>query len=145
MTYAVLFPFYVNGEVQFVQGRLFKGDRKYLNPSGITKPLYNLERIKSLPIGSVVHICEGVPDTLAAEVNGLPAVGVLGASSFRQEWVDHFIRYDVVLMPDGDRGGETFRRTISKVFRERGKAIRSVRLPPGKDVADVLAHIRKTK
>ena len=145
MSYAVLFPFYMNGEVQFVQGRLFKGDRKYLNPQGIEKPLYNIERIKLLPLGSVVHICEGIPDTIAAEVNGLPAVGVLGASSFRKEWVDYFVRYDVVVMPDGDRGGETFRQTISRVFQEKGMAIRTVRLPPGKDVADVFAHKRKIK
>jgi hypothetical protein len=143
-SYTVLFSFYINGTVGYIQGRLFKGEPKYLNPRGIAKPLYNIDRLHSLPAGSIVHICEGVPDALALEAHGLPAVAVLGASSFRQEWVEDFMPYDIVLMPDGDSGGETFRRAISEFFKARGKAVRAVNMPIGKDVADVIGEIRGT-
>jgi DNA primase len=36
---ALIFPFYCNGMVEFVQGRLFTGEPKYLNLKGIPKPL----------------------------------------------------------------------------------------------------------
>jgi hypothetical protein len=39
---------------------MFEGDRKYLNPRGIAKPLFNRDRLTGLPSESVVHICEGV-------------------------------------------------------------------------------------
>jgi len=142
-SYTLLFPFRFSDQVMYIQGRLFKGEPKYLNPRGVPKPLYNVYRLRSLPMGSIVHICEGVPDALALEAQRLPAVAVLGASSFRAEWVDLFMRYDVVLMPDGDRGGDTFLKTIATFFTNRGKAVRSVRLPEGKDVSDVIAEMGK--
>jgi DNA primase len=142
-SYAVLFPFYVRSQVKYIQGRLFRGDPKYLNPRGVAKPLYNIQRLDTLSSGAIVHICEGVPDALALEGQGLAAVAVLGASSFRAEWVDLFMKFDVVLMPDGDSGGETFLRTISGLFMARGKAVRTVRLPDGKDVADVVAKMAR--
>jgi 5S rRNA maturation endonuclease (ribonuclease M5) len=141
-SYAILFPFQQNAGIEYIQGRLFKGDPKYLGPRGITKPLYNVERTGSLSAGSIIHICEGIPDALALEAQGLSAVAVLGASSFRAEWTDFFMRYDVVLIPDRDHGGDTFYKSISKYFNERGKTVRRVRIPEGKkDVADVIAEL----
>lgn len=144
-SYAILFPFSLHSDIGYIQGRRFTGEPKYLNPRGISKPLYNIDRLSSLSAGAVVHICEGVPDALALETQGLAAVAVLGATSFRKEWVKLFMRLDVVLMPDGDRGGETFSRTISGLFLDHGKTVTAVQLPPGMDVADVLGQIRRTK
>ncbi len=141
-SYALLFPFQAGGSVQYIQGRIFRGNQKYLNPRGIPKPLYNVDSVLDLPAGALVHVCEGVPDVLALESKGFHAIGVLGASSFRPEWVDLLMRYDVVLMPDGDQGGDTFRRTISALFLAHGKAVRTVHLPLGKDVADVIANMK---
>lgn len=143
-SYSLLFPFLLAGKTVYIQGRMFRGEPKYLNLRGVAKPLYNTDRLRDLEPGAVVHLCEGVPDALALEAQGLPAIGVLGASSFRAEWADLFMRLTVVLLPDGDSGGETFRRTISGVFADRGKAVRVVCLPAGKDVAEVLAEIGET-
>jgi hypothetical protein len=144
-TYALLFPFYSAGKISYVQARLFEGSAKYLGSRGIPKPLYNLDEIRALPAASTVHICEGVPDAVALEGHGLHAVGVLGASSFRPEWFRYFERHDVVVVPDGDRGGEVFCRMIARSFKARGKAVRVLRVPQGKDVADVIAEIRRRK
>jgi len=141
-SYTVLFPFRVNGTVSFLQGRRFNKEPKYLNPYRIAKPFYNIDGLRLLPTGSVIHVCEGVPDTLTLEGQGIPAIGILGATSFRPEWVDYFMRYDVVLAPDGDEGGERFRRSISSLFAARGKAVRIVCLPSGKDVGEVVAEMR---
>jgi DNA primase len=145
-SYAILFPFFISGSVGFLQGRVFAGRLRYMNPIGIPLPLYNLESIKRKPRGSVVHICEGVPDAVALEGQGKTAVAVLGASSFRPEWVDHFIRYDVVIIPHRDAPGEAFRVKLLKLFKSRGKAVRTVRVPLGKkDIAETIAEIRRNK
>jgi len=99
---ALIFPFYQNGSAIYLQARMFAGDRKYLNPRGIAKPLFNADRLADLPTGNLIHICEGVPDALAMEAHGLMAVGVLGATSFRPEWVDQFIKLKVAVVGQGD-------------------------------------------
>ena len=92
-----------------------------------------------------MHLCEGVPDAIALESQGLAAVGILGATSFRADWVDQFLRFKVVLLGDGDAAGVKFANDISNFFMERGKAVQTMRLPKGKDVADVLAQAERVK
>lgn len=144
-SYALLFPFYENGLVTYIQARMFAGDKKFLNPRGVEKPLFNTDRLCSLPAGYRVHLCEGVPDAIALETRGLVAVGVLGATSFRAAWVDRFLKFKVVVLGDGDAAGDKFAKDISNSFMERGKAVRCMPLPKGKDVADVLAQPRRPK
>jgi DNA primase len=139
-SYSLLFPCLQNDEVIHIQGRLFAGRAKFIGLRGIAKPLYNADHLASLPLGSRVHLCEGIPDALALEAKGLHALAVLGASSFRPDWADRLLRYDVVVVPDGDSGGETFLRTVSKAFRARGKAVSAVRMPQGRDAANVLSE-----
>jgi DNA primase len=141
-SYALLFPFSVAGSLRYIQGRLFRGEPKYINPRGISKPLYNIDRLLSLPSGATVHLCEGVPDAIAIEGQGLNAVAVLGATSFRPEWVDLFIRFKVMLLPDGDSGGKIFKHHVSHLFAKRGKTIGFIHIPDGQDAADVIARLR---
>jgi DNA primase len=138
-SYALLFPFYANDNVIFIQGRLFRGPTKYLNPKGIPKPLFNAGRIGRLHHGTLICICEGAPDALAVESTGHAAVGVLGASSFKAEWVEQFLPLDVVVVPDGDRAGSGFRKTIARLFKSRGRVLRSIKIPDGIDIATFLA------
>jgi len=144
-SYALLFPFSEQGMVTYIQARMFAGNRKYMNPRGVSKPLFNTDRLRDLLAGYPVHLCEGVPDAIALESHGLAAVGILGATSFRAEWVNRFFKFKVVLLGDGDAGGAKFTRDISTYFMERGKAVQSMRLPKGKDVADMLAQERRVK
>jgi len=141
-SYALLFPFYEEGKVVYIQARMFNGKQKFLNLRGITKPLFNVDRLKSLTAGQTVHLCEGVPDVVSLESNCLYALGVLGATSFRVEWVDRFLKFKVVILGDGDDGGAKFAQDISMYFMDRGKPVQCMTLPKGKDVADVLVHGR---
>jgi len=142
-SYAILFPFSEQGLITYIQARMFEGNKKFLNPRGVIKPLFNSDRLRITRAGKLIHMCEGVPDTLALESKGVAAVGVLGATSFRVEWVDRFSKYSVVILGDGDKAGAKFAKDISSFFMERGKAVQCMQLPEGKDVADVLTGSRK--
>jgi DNA primase len=144
-SYTLLFPFLQNGEVIYIQGRPLAGTTKFVGLRGIRKPLYNTEGLASLSKGASVYLCEGIPDALALEARELHALAVLGASSFRPEWVDLLHRYQVVIVPDGDSGGRTFVKMVSNAFRKGGKAIHMVRMPEGRDAADVLGDFEVDK
>lgn len=144
-SHALLFPFYEHGVVTYIQARMFEGEPKFLNPRGVAKPMFNVDRLQKLKSGHLVHLCEGVPDAIAVESHGLAAVGILGATSFRADWVDRFLKFRVVVLGDGDAAGAKFANDISAFFMERGKAVQCKPLPKGKDVADVLAQARRSK
>ena len=99
-SYALVFPFYEDKSLVYLQGRVFQGDRRYLNLIGVPTPLFNIDRLRTLPARRRIYVCEGVPDALALEAKNLPAVAVLGASSFRAGWIDALMPYDITLMPD---------------------------------------------
>lgn len=142
-SYAMLFPFYEEDKITYIQARMFEGDPKFLNPRGVAKPIFNADKLHQLKPGQLIHLCEGVPDAIAAESYGLAAVGILGATSFRAAWVDLFLKFKVVVLGDGDAAGEKFTKDISAYFLARGKVVQCKTLPKGKDVADVLAQARR--
>ncbi len=144
-SYALLFPFHNDGQITYIQARMIGGDKKFLNLRGIVKPLFNVDRLSGLMPGHTVHLCEGVPDAIALETHNLIGIGILGATSFRAEWVDHFLQFKVVVLGDGDPAGAKFASDISRFFMDRGKPVQCMSLPKGKDVADVLAQGGSTK
>ena len=140
-SYALLFPFHLLGKVVYVQARLFDQRQKFLGLNRIAKPLSNFESLQSLPTHTTIHICEGIPDAIALEAMGLHAVAILGATSFRPEWVDDLSRFNIHVVGDGDSGGQKFNATIRDVFRKRGIPVKIVGVPRGKDAADVIAAL----
>lgn len=139
--YSVLFPFMNGGSVDYMQVRCLVGNRKFIGLMGIEKPIFNHARLQRLKPNQILHICEGVPDAMALEGRGLAAIGILGASSFRAEWIDELLPFDIVGVPDGDSGGESFRRSLTLAFRARSKSVRFVSPPAGMDACDVIARI----
>jgi DNA primase len=140
--YAIIFPFKEGESIPYMQARCFESKAKFIGPTGIPKPIYNKDRLKTLKPNQAVHICEGVPDALALEGMGLPAIGILGASSFREEWVEELLGYNLVGVPDGDAAGELFKKFLKQAFSARGKALGFLQLPPGLDASDVISRIR---
>ncbi|WP_169804784.1 CHC2 zinc finger domain-containing protein [Hydrogenophaga taeniospiralis] len=138
--YALLFPFNSEEATQYFQIRCLQSSMKFFGPSGIPKPMYNSQRLSQLQTGSLLHICEGVPDAIAMEGAGLAAVAVLGATSFRSEWVDELLPFDLVGVPDGDAAGEKFMKFLAKEFRARSKSIRFAVPPKDMDASDVIAR-----
>lgn len=144
-SYSLLFPCYEAGKIVCIQARSFDGRAKFLNLRGVPKPIYNVDKLRGLKPGQLVHICEGAPDATALESHGLVAVGILGATSFRPDWVDLFLKFTVVVLGDGDVAGSKFAKDISHYFIERGKSVKCMPLPEGQDVSDVLAQAWRTK
>ncbi len=139
--YSVVFPFREGSTVSYLQVRCLSGTRKFVGPTGVPKPMFNHARLKTLAPNETLHICEGVPDTIALEGRGLSAVGILGANSFRTDWVDELLPFDLVGVPDGDSGGARFREGLTRAFHVRSKSIRFAIPPAGMDASDVIARI----
>lgn len=139
--YSILFPFYDERTVEYIQIRCLESDRKFIGPKGVLKPIFNRARLKQLHPGQLLHICEGVPDTLALEGRGLYAIGILGATSFRVEWVDELLPFDLVGVPDADAGGRKFSESLISAFRARSKSIRFARPPENMDACDVISKV----
>ncbi|PLK46976.1 CHC2 zinc finger domain-containing protein [Uliginosibacterium sp. TH139] len=89
--YALIFPFKLNDTTQYIQVRCLQSKIKFFGPSGIHKPMFNAQRLTQLQPGRTLHICEGIPDAIAMEGKGLAAVAILGATSFRSEWVEELL------------------------------------------------------
>lgn len=134
----ILFPFFdQNKQVIYIQGRrLDVNGPKYIGLKEITKPLYNSSIINSLRKRSLLLICEGIPDVLAANEMGCQAVGVLGAYSFKEQWVDELLQYDIVVVPDNDSAGGGFAKRIKEAFLKKGKIIQIVRIEEVKDLSE---------
>lgn len=138
--YALIFPFKLDDTTQYLQVRCLQSSMKFFGPSSIPKPMFNAQRLSQLPPGSLLHICEGIPDAIAMEGAGLPSVAVLGANSFRSEWVEELLPFDLVGVPDGDAAGEKFMKCLANEFRARSKSIRFAVPPNGMDASDVIAR-----
>lgn len=138
--YALIFPFRFDSVSEYLQVRCFQGNKKFFGPSGISKPMFNRQRLSELQPGSLLHICEGVPDAIAMEGAGLAAIAILGSTSFRTEWVEELLPFELVGVPDGDSAGTKFMKCLADEFRARSKSIRFVIPPEGMDASDVIAR-----
>ncbi len=123
----------------FVQGRLLdpkEGAPKYCNLAGVEVPaLLNLDRLVELEPGSRVFVCEGAPDTLVLEQEGFPAVGIIGSSGFKAEWVGNLARFRVHLVLDNDAAGRSGTDRTAALFHDQNLPVFVVKLPDGvKDV-----------
>jgi len=141
----VIIPFYDKGKVVFLQGRNLDGTHpKYLNLTGVEKPVFNLENLRKLKVGERVYICEGVFDAMRLSQEGYNAVAILGVTDFRPEEVDIFKPYEVVLALDNDEAGLAMADEIAKLFTLKGKEVKQKILPNGiKDITDYYLSLTK--
>lgn len=140
----ILFPFYnQENQITYIQGRqLGEKEPKYINLKGIKTQIYNLKVIQSLNKNDLLYICEGTIDVLSAYQKGLNAIGIIGATGFKEEWTNYFINYRVRVLPDSDLAGDKFASIIEKYFNKIGKNIEIVKLPAGKDFSEFLKMIK---
>ena len=136
--YTILFPFFEDAKVIYIQGRrLSSYGPKYLGLRGIPKPVYNLSTIKNMKKNDLLLICEGIPDVLAAYEMGYSAIGILGAHSFKEQWVNSLLPFDLIIIPDNDVAGTGFGKKIRKLFLDHGKIVQIVRMENVKDLSEL--------
>lgn len=132
----ITFPHFSRGQVVFISGRGFpeKAHKKLPKEKVPLVQPFNDAAVRQ----DVVIIAEGEIDTLTLLQNGFNACGVLGANSFRPEWVDRFAHCKrVYLSFDNDEAGTKANLEIAKMF---GTKARLVFLPEGEDVNDFFRH-----
>lgn len=104
-------------------------DNKYLTVAGDKPRLYNTQAL--LRRSPVIAITEGEIDAITAELCGVPAVGVPGATMWKPHHVEPFLGYrEVFILSDGDDAGRDFSAKVARSL-PNGKVIPS---PEGEDV-----------
>lgn len=108
---------------------------KYQTQAGDRPRLYNtMALLKQTPI---VAITEGELDAITAQLCGIPAVGVPGATSWKPHFREPFLGYrEVLILADGDEPGMKFAHAVSKGLHNA----KVVPMPPGEDVNSLVIN-----
>jgi DNA primase len=136
----LLFPFYVEGLARYLQARTTASgvEPRWHNMRGGVPSLYNVDALNSLPSGRVVYLVEGFTDTLTLSAHGFTAVGLVGASGLKAEWLAPLARFRVVAALDGDAAGERAANAYREMFAGRGMQLACLKL--SSDVNDFFRH-----
>lgn len=129
----IVFPILKRDQVVHLTGREFDGGGpKYLHLPGEMSFLYNEDALSS----NVIFIAEGPTDCITAVQFGLPAIALLGATSFKQEFVPRIAHCEKIFVClDGDAAGEAGALRIGEFIPDRSYI---VRLPQGLDLDEYL-------
>ena len=97
-----------------------QADAKELSLSGLSCPVpYHVEVLASQP--SQVVLCEGAIDTISATQLGYTAIGIPGATGFRESWFALFRHVPrVTIAFDADDAGKRHAIELRTQFRKRG-------------------------
>ncbi len=136
----LLFPFYQEGRAVYLQARTTASGVKsrWHNMRGGVPSLYNVDALSNLTSGAVVYLVEGFTDTLTLIANGFAAVGLVGASGFKEEWLAPLARFRLVAALDGDAAGIRATERYRELFAARGVSLAQLHLPM--DVNDFFRH-----
>ncbi len=111
--------------------RLADGSPKYIATATQIPILYNAHLLNQ---HEEIFICEGEIDCLTLLSHGFPAVGIPGASGFKEVWAKHFQGKTVKIVMDPDRKGRQAARDIRRKLSGIASKIKVINLPAGTDV-----------
>jgi hypothetical protein len=116
-----------------------EGDERFRWRSGSRTLPYGLWRLEDAREAGYVVLVEGESDCHTLWHHGVEALGIPGASNFKEEWAEHLEDIEkIYAVVEPDQGGATFEeRLSSSSVRER---LYLVRLDGAKDVSDL--HIQ---
>ena len=115
-----------NGEEAAVRFRLaLSGETRFRWKAGSKPCLYGLQRLEAARAAGYAVLCEGESDAQTLWLHDIPALGIPGASVWREEWVGHLDGIEIIYMVvEPDRGGEAVREWLSRSrLRERARLI----------------------
>lgn len=120
--------------------RSFNGGPKYLSMAKARMHLFAVRYTEE----PKVYVCEGELDAITIWQTGRKAVGVPGATAWKDQWKWLFRACEeVVVVFDGDEAGGRGATRILRSLNEVASYVRTVEMPPGKDVNDVFRASRK--
>jgi DNA primase catalytic core len=134
----IIFPNIKNGNVVHLTGRALDGSiPKYLHLADEIKYLFNEDALSH----NKIFIAEGVPDAITLDQNGYPSVGVYGANTFKDSFVNKFSKCEeIYICLDGDRSGREGTLKIASLIGDRSRLIE---MPHGTDVNEFFLHNSK--
>lgn len=129
--------------------RRWKLGGKAMATTGANLGLLGMHKLALMP-GKDVFVCEGEWDTIALawlfkklDTQSV-AVGVPGASIFKNEWIEAFVNRRVFLLHDNDGAGEAGKKLCYEKLRAVSPDIKIIRwpetLPTGFDVRDFVTN-----
>lgn len=135
--HVILFPFVnTQGQITYIQGRFLNHEYRWMNLSGVKSSIFNEKILNDLKFSDSIVITEGLTDALSLYQREINVIGIMGASNFKDEYVDRLKDYEILVAPDNDSAGEMFFKKIEKLF-ESHKSIRRINIPSEyKDVND---------
>ena len=126
----ITLPYLVLGNTVTIRGKDIEA--KYFSLPGSKAMLFNMTTL--LESSRKVVICEGEFDCMTLDQLGFDAVGIPGANSFQDAWVDHFSECKrVYICLDNDKAG---RAGAEKMSLKLGQKAKIVEMPEGRDVND---------
>jgi len=119
--------------------RLDGGKPKYMTVANDSPRLYNT--VSLTRYSKDMAICEGEIDTVTAELSGVPAVGLSGASMWRPFYRELFLGYRTVnILADGDDAGMEFAKSVARSLPNA----RIIPMPDGEDVNSLVSKQGKS-
>lgn len=124
------------------------GSDKITYPKGIEAQLYDWENL--IKPNNRLIICEGELDRLLLQSQMISAItSTHGAGTFKQEWVDKFIKNQeikaVYICFDRDEAGRKGAERVAKMVENGGKETHLITLPPevgdGGDITDYFVKL----
>lgn len=136
--HSLLLPYFDRDKPVYLQARALDPAvvPKELSLSGPIPLPYNARLLDGNP--GRLYLCEGVVDTLTLLEAGFPAVGVPGASNFKNSWVSRFSGKTVFVAFDADAAGEAGAAKVIAALAEGGVEAHRLQIPAGKDINDWL-------
>ena len=134
-----IIPYYEHDRIIFLQGRVIgtppENASKYQFLNGVSRPIFNLDSLKTLKTNSKLYITEGAIDCITLVQNGYPAISLGSASTFKKEWAKYLKRFEVRIAFDNDETGQKSAAELEEKLTDAGITIGKRLLPSGvKDI-----------
>jgi putative DNA primase/helicase len=115
-----------NGEQVATRYRISpSGDDKFRWEKGSTTTLYGLHKLEEAHDAGYVLLLEGESDCHTAWYRGLPAVGVPGVDSWRDEWAEHLKGIPkIFVVVEPDEAGKKLGEKLTKCEALEGRLIK---------------------
>ena len=123
-------------KAKLIDLRIYKIGGKVMSTASCKAGIFGLDKLLK-DRGNTVYICEGEWDTVAMQwllVNAnKPGVAVCspGAGTFKPEWVDFFLKKEVIVCYDHDDAGKKGELTVLDRLKGKIKSIKFIHWPEG--------------
>jgi DNA primase len=141
----IIIPYYQNGRITYLQGRTIAeppdGTGKYQFLTGIPRTIFNIDSLRNLRGNSEVYLTEGAFDCMTLVRQGMVAVSLGSAKTFKKEWIRHFKKFKVWIWFDNDAAGQAGTRDLMEELHMAGILVERKYLPDG--IKDINEYYQK--